>query len=165
MFVLCCCVVLMQLILKWCYSKTMITFGGQQQRSIIRSSHEGVPGSVPLSARKIDPPPKIAQAGGRTWDLLFFVYFLSLKLWLRRLGYCAPLPSLYVWLSTQSNIRFSTFQFPGLKAGKENQSCFFHRKLERWKKQSSHSWHLFSIPTRCSFFREFLLKVVVTGST
>ena len=151
----------------------MIAF--KNNDNIWRTAHREVSFALPTKAsqvrflcllvKSISPPPKIAQAGGRTWDLLFFVYFLSLKLWLRRLGYCAPLPSLYVWLSTQSNIRFSTFQFPGLKAGKENQSCFFHRKLESWKKQSSHSWHLFSIPTRCSFFREFLLKVVVTGST
>ena len=33
---------------------------------------------------------KGAQAGGRTWDLLVFVYFLSLKQRLRPLGYCAP---------------------------------------------------------------------------
>ena len=31
-----------------------------------------------------------AQAGGRTWDLLVFVYFLSLKQRLRPLCYCAP---------------------------------------------------------------------------
>ena len=33
---------------------------------------------------------KGAQAGGRTRDLLVFVYFLSLKQRLRPLGYCAP---------------------------------------------------------------------------
>ena len=34
---------------------------------------------------------KIAQAGRRTWDLLVFVYFLSLKQRHRPLGYCAPI--------------------------------------------------------------------------
>ena len=33
---------------------------------------------------------KGAQAGGRNWDLLVFVYFLSQKQRLRPLGYCAP---------------------------------------------------------------------------
>ena len=33
---------------------------------------------------------KIAQAGGQTWDLLVFVYFLSLKLCPRPLDYCPP---------------------------------------------------------------------------
>ena len=31
-----------------------------------------------------------AQAGGQTWDLLVFVYFISKKERLRPLGYCAP---------------------------------------------------------------------------
>ena len=34
---------------------------------------------------------KAAQAGGRTWDLFVFVYFLSQLQHLRPLGYCAPL--------------------------------------------------------------------------
>ena len=34
---------------------------------------------------------KIAQAKGRTWDLLVFIYFLSQKQRLTPLGYCAPL--------------------------------------------------------------------------
>ena len=34
---------------------------------------------------------KGAQAGGQTWDLMVFVYFLSLMQRLRPLGYCAPL--------------------------------------------------------------------------
>ena len=34
---------------------------------------------------------KVPRPGGRTWDLLVFVYFLSLKQRLRPLGYCAPL--------------------------------------------------------------------------
>ena len=34
---------------------------------------------------------KGAQAGGRTWDLLVFVYFLSLRQRLTPLGHCAPL--------------------------------------------------------------------------
>ena len=33
---------------------------------------------------------KGAQAEGQTWDLLVFVYFLSLTQRLRPLGYCAP---------------------------------------------------------------------------
>jgi len=40
--------------------------------------------------------------GGRTWDLLVFIYFPSLKQRLRPLGYCAPL-SLGVLLKCHSS--------------------------------------------------------------
>jgi len=43
---------------------------------------------------------KGAQAGGQTWDLLVFVYLLSLKQRLRPLGYWAPL-SFYQALITK----------------------------------------------------------------
>ena len=51
---------------------------------------------------------KGAQAGGRTWDLLVFVYFLSLKQRLRPLGYCAPLSNV---LNVCDSLFRSRFKF------------------------------------------------------
>jgi len=55
---------------------------------------------------------KGSQAGGRTWDLLVFAYFLSPKHRLRTLSYCAPqsFPQSLVRDGTLKNLHLVTMK-------------------------------------------------------
>ena len=65
---------------------------------------------------------KVAQAGGRTWDLLIFVYFLSQLQCLRPLGYCVSFRILNLRLKTDRKGKLQGRLFQGLSLSK---NCLF----------------------------------------
>ena len=65
-----------------------LVFRFPEQKKILKSK---IRPRQDLPTGKIGSFFKRCPGRGRTWDLLVFVYFLSLKQRLRPLGYCAPL--------------------------------------------------------------------------
>ena len=70
---------------------TLLLFSFNSEKNIESSQKKEFIGVTIKCQKVIDSMRRFPRPGRQTWDLLVFVYFLSLKQCLRPLGYCAPL--------------------------------------------------------------------------